>query len=618
MINSITRKADKYNRTRTNRPGFLRLRIAFFFIKKKNSNSRLNPIQPGQKKKFNKAERLASIEKAAKEARQADRLKKEKEYKPSVIDPATEKRRRLFKMKTSALNRKKKKFEKKKIIIENIRNAVESKKLKIMIARRLVDERNIWSYPLIDKWVLSLCNMKNNKKIIINRISKNVGNNYWYNGDWWSTKKMDDAEIILRKTMGTIATPTLFTNLRQLIMWKGDINILLDIIHTSGFFFIKNTGSGNHFKDEILYRDFTNRKVNNSYGECYINNRLGPQGIPGFFFNFEKMNIKANTIWIQNFISLIEYFFDVKVKVTNWDIVLKGKNVHEPSSIDNLKNLCDEEYFSANKINWLIINTDKNPDQSWFTDCIGNCEVYYSDDGELMEKINGPKKIKNKSKRFKKDLLKEKTTDVELDEMDTPLEHAPYPKPHNNEQQIAKFSKVIKTSGNARNYHNYVIDQLYKRDFIQFYIKNENLLIRKKIDNSNFDHQKYLYRRITGMQQKDLIDVFLRYVKVTKPAMVYYIVKKRSFLKKRKIFLTSFKLKMIKDFNREGKLFSMIKSLYMDGKTRRVRAGLKNSTDIFLDKEVYKVGKSDLLRKQKSVYDRSGHEAINDILKKIN
>ena len=618
MINSINYKAGKCNVTRANKPGFLRVRASFFFIKKKNSNSRLNPIQPGQKKKFNKEERRASIEKAAKEARQADRLKKEKEDKPLILDPATEERRRVFKIKHDALRRKKQKIEKKMYIKEEMRMAAESKKRKIMLARTLVDMRDLWDYPLMGKWMRSLCDMRSNRESIVREIRKRVGNNYWYNGDWWSTKKLDNAEVILRRSMGTTAIPTLFTNLRQLTMWKGDIDILLSIIYTSGFFFIKTPWKGNYLKDGMLYRDFTNRKVNNSYGECYVNNRLGPKGIPGFFFNFEKMNIKANAIWICNFIRMVEYFFDVKVKVTNWDVVLEGKNMHEPSNIDNLKDLCDEEYFSVNKIDWLITNTDENPDQSWFTDCIGNCEIYYSDDGELMEKINRPKKIKNKSRRFKKNLLKEKTTDVELEDTDTPLEHSPYPTLHSNEQQIAKFSKVIKTSGNARNYHNYVIDQLYKRDFIQFYIKNENLLIRKKIDNKNFDHQRYLYRRIVGLQQKDLIDVFLRYVKVTKPAMVYYIVKKRSFLKKRKIFLTSFKLKMIKDFNREGKLFSMVKSLYMDGKTRRLRAGLKNSTDVFLDKEVYKVGKSDLLRKQKSVYNRSGHEAINDVLKKIN
>ena len=304
MINSITRKADNYNITYGNRSGFLRMRISFFFIKKKNSNSKLNPIQPGQKKKFNKAERLASIEKAAKEARQANRLKKEKEYKPAALDPATEERRRLFKMKQFKLNRKNNKLKKKKKAIEEARKAAESKKLEIMIARRLVDERNVWSYPLMDKWVLGLCNMKNNRENIINEIEKSVGNNYWYNGDWWSTKKIDDAEIISRKTMGTVATPTLFTNLRQLTMWKGNINILLNIIYTSGFFFIKNEWSGNYLKDGILYRDFTNRKIDNPYGECYVNNRLGPQGIPGFFFNFETMDIKANAIWIQNFITV--------------------------------------------------------------------------------------------------------------------------------------------------------------------------------------------------------------------------------------------------------------------------------------------------------------------------
>ena len=115
-------------------------------------------------------------------------------------------------------------------------------------------------------------------------------------------------------------------------------------------------------------------------------------------------------------------------------------------------------------------------------------------------------------------------------------------------------------------------------------------------------------------ERVSILEMFSVYCRLTKPILAFYLFRKRSFKRKRKVFLNRFFLKMAKPNNSFGKLAHQIHAIYFRKKNRKKMGDSDYSTRKFLELEVFNPGTSDLFKKKQYVYKKRGHEAMNVLL----
>jgi hypothetical protein len=111
-----------------------------------------------------------------------------------------------------------------------------------------------------------------------------------------------------------------------------------------------------------------------------------------------------------------------------------------------------------------------------------------------------------------------------------------------------------------------------------------------------------------------MFDILELYCKLTRPVLAFFLVRKRSFVKKKKVFQSKFSFKMAKPFNRAGKLFHQVHAIYFRQRNRKKTGNIDFSTRHFLSQEVFKVGHSKFLKKKQLIYRKQGHEAMSELL----
>lgn len=179
--------------------------------------------------------------------------------------------------------------------------------------------------------------------------------------------------------------------------------------------------------------------------------------------------------------------------------------------------------------------------------------------------------------------------------------------------QPVTYAKVIKTAGNSRAYHKFFVLQIYRIDYMAFYKCGLSLRRRKRTKSSTFYNLDGV-NRVLRSTKGNLFDVFSRYVRVTQPILAYYLIRKRSYLKKRKVYINKFTLRIAKDFNRPSKLFHQVKSIFFRHRNRKTAGSLDFSTHNFLQKEFCRPGNSPLFKKKIKIYSVKGHESMNELL----
>ena len=113
---------------------------------------------------------------------------------------------------------------------------------------------------------------------------------------------------------------------------------------------------------------------------------------------------------------------------------------------------------------------------------------------------------------------------------------------------------------------------------------------------------------------RSLGHLFYIYVERTKPQMAYFLIRRRSYRKKRKIFVNKFILKIAKRSNQGGKLVFLIKSIFFRGKNRSKKGKLGRNLRRFIIKEVLLPYRSMLYKKKSSIYEKVGADSMNNLL----
>ena len=181
---------------------------------------------------------------------------------------------------------------------------------------------------------------------------------------------------------------------------------------------------------------------------------------------------------------------------------------------------------------------------------------------------------------------------------------------------LSQYAKAIRTNGNGRSYHKKTTLIMSQPDYTIFYKKKDEIDLRVLYsENQTKFYLTQTYLR--NMREPNIVNLFTTYIKQTRPVLAYYLVRKRSYLKKRKVFINSFKLKIAKDFNRNGKLFHQIKTIFFRSRNRKTAGSIEESTKKFISSELFKTGNSSLLKKKIHIYKRHGHDSMNELLFKL-
>jgi hypothetical protein len=107
---------------------------------------------------------------------------------------------------------------------------------------------------------------------------------------------------------------------------------------------------------------------------------------------------------------------------------------------------------------------------------------------------------------------------------------------------------------------------------------------------------------------------FENFVVVTQPTLAFYPIKRRSYKKKKKIYILKHALKIAKPKNRLGKLFSIIKHLYFRWKRRHNRIDVQKGLLEFTFKELVYFPNNQTRLAKVDTHERIGRDAVNDII----
>jgi hypothetical protein len=112
----------------------------------------------------------------------------------------------------------------------------------------------------------------------------------------------------------------------------------------------------------------------------------------------------------------------------------------------------------------------------------------------------------------------------------------------------------------------------------------------------------------------DFSYLFEDYISVTQPTLAFYPIKRRSYKKKKKIFLLKHVLKIAKPKNRLGKLYSIIKHNYFRWKRRRNRRNFTRGLIEFCIKELAMFPQNPTQKYKGLTHEKIGRDAVNEII----
>lgn len=189
------------------------------------------------------------------------------------------------------------------------------------------------------------------------------------------------------------------------------------------------------------------------------------------------------------------------------------------------------------------------------------------------------------------------------------------PQPDKYLDDAVAFSKTIFTDGKSRGYYRFLLQYIYNIESLLFSKLEYQVIEPRKIRNKRFATiLQNLIARCHYYDVYNILDLFRAYIILTEPVLAYFLIKKRSFKRNKKIYKINYNLKMAYGFRRRNKLFQQVKSVFFTSLTRRSMGHLRYSTLSFLYKEVMKMGYSRLVRNKRRVYNRYGVDVMNDIL----
>lgn len=107
---------------------------------------------------------------------------------------------------------------------------------------------------------------------------------------------------------------------------------------------------------------------------------------------------------------------------------------------------------------------------------------------------------------------------------------------------------------------------------------------------------------------------FENYAAINQPTLSFFPIKRRSYKKKKKIFLLKHELKITKATNRFGKLMSIVKHIYFRWKRRRGLRNWERGMRAFAVKEVLFTPNNPISRYKSLTHERIGRDAVNTII----
>lgn len=189
------------------------------------------------------------------------------------------------------------------------------------------------------------------------------------------------------------------------------------------------------------------------------------------------------------------------------------------------------------------------------------------------------------------------------------------PRPDKYLDDVVAFSKTIFTDGKSRGYYKFLLQYVYNIENLLFSKLEYQVIEPRLVRNKRFAPiLKNLTARCIYYDVYNILDLFRAYIILTEPVLAFFLIKKRSFKRNKKIYKINYSLKMAYGLRRRNKLFQQVKAVFFTSLTRRSKGHLRYSTLSFLYKEVMKMGYSTLVKNKRRVYNRYGVDVMNDIL----
>lgn len=188
-------------------------------------------------------------------------------------------------------------------------------------------------------------------------------------------------------------------------------------------------------------------------------------------------------------------------------------------------------------------------------------------------------------------------------------------KPCEYTNDMAPLAKIIFPNGKSRGYFAYLLRYLYSIENLFFRNATSRSYKPRKLERNKLQIiQKRLLKWSRYYNATDILSLFNYYIKLTEPVLAYYLVKKRSFKRQKKIYKINYSLKMTFGLRRRNKLYHQAKAFFYSNKTRRKKGHLRYSTLSFFEEEFMNMGESTMLKSKKRIYNKFGGEVMNNIL----
>lgn len=161
----------------------------------------------------------------------------------------------------------------------------------------------------------------------------------------------------------------------------------------------------------------------------------------------------------------------------------------------------------------------------------------------------------------------------------------------------------------------------FRAEFVRAKRRDIRRSLRRKLTqsllNSRLEKEKRSYGKESPAIDKSSVDFsiqFENFVVVTQPTLAFFPEKKRSFKKKKKIFILKHTLRIAKAKNRLGKLFSIVKHLYFRWKRRHNRTDVSKGVLEFAFKELIYFPRNQIRTSKIQIHEQIGRDAVNDII----
>ena len=144
--------------------------------------------------------------------------------------------------------------------------------------------------------------------------------------------------------------------------------------------------------------------------------------------------------------------------------------------------------------------------------------------------------------------------------------------------------------------------------------KRLNLLKTKKLLEQRTKNADYIFNYYKSKKPLHFIEFFNTYTHSIKPVLAYFIVRRRSYRRKRKISKVRYEMKWAKNENQIGKAYHILKAVYYKERTPRNSKSVKRSSEHVLRSEVLKTPNTYLSTKKNEIFNRYGRDALNEVL----